>query len=64
MKTSETVAPPQSRASFAFITMCMKVTCENCQKITWRGCGKHAEAVMKDVPEDQKCKCLRDSSGN
>lgn len=44
--------------------MCFKVQCDKCEKTTWKGCGKHAEAVMRDVPEDQKCKCPRDRSGN
>lgn len=44
--------------------MCFKVQCDKCEKTTWKGCGKHAEAVMRDVPEDQKCKCPRDRSDN
>ena len=39
----------------------MKVTCDKCDKPTWKGCGKHIEQALKDVPEDERCKCPRDS---
>ncbi len=42
--------------------MCMKVDCDKCSKPTWKGCGKHIEQALKDVPEDERCKCPRDSS--
>jgi len=35
----------------------MKATCADCGKMTWRGCGKHVEQVMKDVKEEDRCKC-------
>ena len=41
--------------------MCMKVECNTCEKPTWKGCGKHIEEALKDVPEDERCKCSRDS---
>jgi len=37
--------------------MCYQVSCDTCKKITWKGCGKHVEQVMKDVKEDDKCVC-------
>ena len=40
--------------------MCMKVDCSKCEKPTWKGCGKHIEEALKDVPEDERCKCPRD----
>ena len=40
--------------------MCMKVDCEKCSKPTWKGCGLHIEQALKDVPEDERCKCSRD----
>ena len=41
--------------------MCMKIDCDQCEKPTWRGCGKHIEQALKDVPVDERCKCPRDS---
>ena len=38
----------------------MKTECEKCEKPTWKGCGKHIEQALKDVPEDERCKCPRD----
>jgi len=38
----------------------MKTDCEKCDKPTWKGCGKHIEQALKDVPEDERCKCPRD----
>ncbi|ESN90026.1 hypothetical protein HELRODRAFT_194728 [Helobdella robusta] len=43
--------------------MCMKTQCEKCQKTTWKGCGKHVEEVMKDVPESERCTCPRGEHG-
>ncbi len=40
--------------------MCMKTDCSTCGKPTWKGCGKHIEQALKDVPEDERCKCPRD----
>lgn len=37
--------------------MCRKVVCPDCKKPTWVGCGKHVEEALKDVPQDQRCKC-------
>ncbi|EIM91582.1 uncharacterized protein STEHIDRAFT_144802 [Stereum hirsutum FP-91666 SS1] len=47
----------------AFITpsnACYAVKCDSCGKTTWKGCGQHVESVMKDVAEEDKCKCSRD----
>lgn len=38
----------------------MKAECDKCGKPTWKGCGKHIEQALKDVPEDERCKCPRD----
>lgn len=38
----------------------MKTECDKCSKPTWKGCGKHIEQALKDVPEDERCKCPRD----
>ncbi|KAH7169624.1 uncharacterized protein B0J16DRAFT_276697, partial [Fusarium flagelliforme] len=37
--------------------VCMGITCQNCQKQTWSGCGRHILLVMSSVPEDQRCTC-------
>jgi len=37
--------------------MCYKVTCGTCGKTTWGGCGMHVDSVMKDVKEEDRCKC-------
>ena len=44
--------------------MCYQVKCKECNKITWNGCGKHIEKVMKDVPDDKKCKCVKENNEN
>ncbi len=44
--------------------MCMKTDCEKCNKPTWKGCGKHIEQALKDVPEDERCKCPRNLPGS
>jgi hypothetical protein len=37
--------------------MCRRVTCSKCQRPTYAGCGAHIEAVLADVPKDQRCRC-------
>ncbi|MFO0660705.1 MAG: hypothetical protein U0165_12865 [Polyangiaceae bacterium] len=37
--------------------MCQRVQCASCGKPTYAGCGRHVEAVLGDVPADQRCKC-------
>ena len=37
--------------------MCRQVTCRNCGKTTWAGCGQHVDQVMKGVPKAQRCTC-------
>jgi hypothetical protein len=37
--------------------MCSRVTCGRCGKPSWSGCGAHVEAVLRDVPPAQRCKC-------
>lgn len=37
--------------------MCSRVTCPDCHKPTFRGCGMHVEQVLGDVPKEQRCKC-------
>lgn len=37
--------------------MCQKVTCRNCGKPTWTGCGAHVEQVLVGVPKQDRCRC-------
>ncbi|MGA8250687.1 MAG: hypothetical protein WBW75_24465 [Mycobacterium sp.] len=37
--------------------MCYPIRCSRCGKITWAGCGQHADSVMKSVPASQRCTC-------
>lgn len=35
--------------------MCRSVTCRNCGKTTWAGCGQHVAEVKRSVPAGQWC---------
>ena len=35
--------------------MCYPVTCANCGKTTWAGCGQHIASVKAGVPAGQWC---------
>lgn len=37
--------------------MCQRTQCNICKKPTYSGCGRHIEAVLGDVPPDQRCRC-------
>jgi hypothetical protein len=37
--------------------MCSPVPCHACNKVTWTGCGDHADQVMAQIPESQRCTC-------
>lgn len=37
--------------------MCRRVTCSQCQKPTFAGCGMHIEQVLGDVPKAERCRC-------
>lgn len=37
--------------------MCHKVTCNNCGKPTWEGCGDHIEHALGDVAVPDRCHC-------
>ena len=41
--------------------MCRRVTCTKCGKPTFAGCGAHVEAVLRDVPKEQRCRCREDA---
>ncbi|MBM6399208.1 hypothetical protein [Phycicoccus sonneratiae] len=35
--------------------MCRAVTCRQCGKTTWAGCGQHVDQVMRGVPSADRC---------
>jgi hypothetical protein len=41
----------------------MKINCPDCKKPTWKGCGQHIAAALKDVPEAERCALWATKSG-
>ncbi len=37
--------------------MCKQVTCRDCGKPTWAGCGAHIEQTLAHVPKAERCSC-------
>ncbi len=37
--------------------MCKRVTCPDCGKPTWEGCGEHIEDALAGVPVEDRCQC-------
>jgi hypothetical protein len=33
------------------------ITCRDCGKPSWAGCGAHVEQVLGHIPPDARCKC-------
>ncbi|CBQ70468.1 conserved hypothetical protein [Sporisorium reilianum SRZ2] len=48
-----------STSTDKMVNTCMAATCDKCGKTTWRGCGKHIDAVFANVPQEQRCTCPR-----
>lgn len=42
--------------------MCRQVSCQDCGKPTWAGCGAHVEMVLGHIPKDQRCQCREKGS--
>lgn len=42
--------------------MCRRVTCRDCNKPDWAGCGAHVEAVLGDVKPEDRCQCREDGT--
>jgi hypothetical protein len=40
--------------------MCVRITCKECGKPSFAGCGAHVEQVLGDVPKHERCKCHDD----
>lgn len=41
--------------------MCSRITCRDCQKPTYQGCGMHVEQVLGDVPKAERCRCREEA---
>jgi len=37
--------------------MCERITCSNCGKATWAGCGQHIEQALDGVATADRCTC-------
>jgi hypothetical protein len=37
--------------------MCTRITCADCGKPGYTGCGAHVEQVLRGVPPEQRCRC-------
>jgi hypothetical protein len=37
--------------------MCSPVTCSQCGKQGWRGCGAHVEQILGHLPKEERCQC-------
>jgi hypothetical protein len=35
--------------------MCQRITCRECGKPSFAGCGRHVESVLGDVPRAKRC---------
>jgi hypothetical protein len=44
--------------------MCYRVECEECGKPTFKGCGRHVDQVLGDVPPEDRCKCGEDEEND
>uniref|UniRef100_A0A3N7F5W7 Uncharacterized protein n=2 Tax=Populus trichocarpa TaxID=3694 RepID=A0A3N7F5W7_POPTR len=45
------------RTSTTTKTMCYKVTCKQCNKYSWGGCGNHLTAVYAGIEKGKHCTC-------
>ncbi len=43
--------------------MCSRVTCRDCGKPSFVGCGRHVEQVLGDVPREERCRCREERQG-
>lgn len=43
--------------------MCSRVTCRDCGKPSFVGCGRHVEQVLGDVPQEERCRCREERQG-
>jgi len=43
--------------------MCRQITCGDCKKKTWAGCGMHIDAALSGVAEADRCAMYKTQSG-
>jgi hypothetical protein len=43
--------------------MCQRITCKDCGKPSFKGCGQHVESVLGDVPPADRCQCGAKTAG-
>ncbi|KAG2196817.1 hypothetical protein INT47_002744 [Mucor saturninus] len=41
--------------------MCMRVTCPDCKKFTWKGCGKHIDQALAGLEKNEICQCKEEA---
>ncbi|KAI8091692.1 hypothetical protein BDF21DRAFT_490400 [Thamnidium elegans] len=41
--------------------MCMRTTCSDCKKYTWKGCGLHIAQALAGLKEEEICKCKEEA---
>ncbi len=44
--------------------MCRAITCKQCKKPSWAGCGAHVESVLGHVPTKDRCCCDKSKSAS
>lgn len=37
--------------------MCARITCADCSRPTWTGCGEHIEQALQGVAQADRCSC-------
>ncbi|MEY5017857.1 MAG: hypothetical protein RL431_906 [Actinomycetota bacterium] len=37
--------------------MCSPITCSDCGKASWTGCGQHVELALAGVATEDRCAC-------
>ncbi|MFM2151992.1 MAG: hypothetical protein RL199_427 [Pseudomonadota bacterium] len=42
--------------------MCRALSCDQCGKPTWAGCGAHVEQVIGHIPKAERCRCREKAS--
>ncbi len=42
--------------------MCRRITCEQCGRPGYAGCGAHIEQVLGKVPAAQRCRCREEAA--
>ena len=54
--------PEKTVGRYTVWGMCRAVTCKQCKKPTWAGCGAHVEQVLGHIPQSERCQCKSQSA--